>query len=130
MIHDTIILRARAVTGRRCPQWGGGRLFGASTKFFFTKTAITRERKVEKSLPIWEMNLLSEGYQRAVDQNWGHMANIGYLGQKRRFWAQKKRSLLAGHDVLATTGKSCSKKKVPFSKIDISLFKKFGCFFG
>ena len=30
--------------------------------FFFTKTAITRERKVEKSFPRWEMTRLSEGY--------------------------------------------------------------------
>ena len=40
---------------------------------FFTKTAITQERKVEKLPPTWVMNGLSEGYKRAVDQNWGRM---------------------------------------------------------
>ena len=57
------------------------------------------------------MNRLSEGYKLAVDQNWGSMAKIGILGQKSRFWAQKKRSVLNGHQVLATTGKSRSKKR-------------------
>ena len=27
------------------------------------------------------MNRHYEGYKRAVDQNWGRMANIGFLGQ-------------------------------------------------
>ena len=62
------------------------------------------------------MNGLSEGYKQAVDQNWGGMAKIGFLSQKPRFWAEKKRSLLSPNHVLATTGKSCSKKKVAFSR--------------
>ena len=70
-------------------QWGRGRLFDGSTRFF-TKTAVSRERKVEKSFPRWEMNGLSEGYKGAADQNWGRMAKIGFYGQKPRFWAQKK----------------------------------------
>ena len=57
---------------------------------FFTKTAVTPERKVEKSIPRWERNRLSEGYKRAIDQNWGRMAKIGFFGQKLRFWAPKK----------------------------------------
>ena len=40
-------------------------------RFFFMKTAVTRERKVEKSIPRWEMKGLSVGYDRAVDQDWG-----------------------------------------------------------
>ena len=46
------------------------------------------------------------------------MAKIGFLGQKPKFWAQKKDSLLGISLVLATTGKSCSKKKVGFSQIN------------
>ena len=49
-----------------------------------------RERKAEKLLPRLEMNGLSEGYKRVVDQNWGFMAKIGFLDQKPKFWAQKK----------------------------------------
>ena len=71
-------------------QWGGGRLFDASANFFFTKTAITRKQKEEKLILRWEMNRLSEGYKRTIEQNWGRMAKIGFLGQKPRFWAQKK----------------------------------------
>ena len=85
--------------------------------FFFTKTAVTLDWKVGKSFPRWEMNGLSEGYKRAADQNWGRMAKIGFFGQKPRFWAQKKHTLLGGNHVLATTGKSCSKKKVAFAQI-------------
>ena len=29
------------------------------------------------------MNRLSEGYKRAVDQNWGRTAKIGFLGKNR-----------------------------------------------
>ena len=79
--------------------------------------AVTPEWKVEKSFPRWELNGHSEGYKRTVDQNWGRMAKIGFLDQKPKFWAQKKDSLLGIHHVLATTGKSCSKKKVAFAQI-------------
>ena len=58
------------------------------------------------------------------------MAKIGFLDLKPRFWAQKKESLLNSNHVLATTGKSCSKKKVAFSQINISLLRNFGWFFG
>ena len=76
------------------------------------------ERKVEKTLPWWEMNGLSEGYKQAVDQNWGHMTKIGFLGKKTKFLAKKKHPLpKPGRHVLATTGKSCSKKKVAFAQI-------------
>ena len=79
------------------PTVGRGTTFGHVNRFFFfffTKTALTRERKVEKSFPSWEMNSLCEGYKQAVDQNWGRMEKIGFFGQKPRFWAQKKCSLL------------------------------------
>ena len=104
---------------------GRGKIFWR-VNYSFTKMAVTRERKVEKLLPRWEMNGLSEGNKRADDQNWGHMAKIGFFGQKPRFWAQKKRSLLDSNHVLATTGNSCSKKKVAFSQINISLLGNFG----
>ena len=79
-----------AVTGRRCPHSGEGEDFLTGQLNFFTKTAVTPERKVEKSIPRWEMNGHSEGYKRAVDQNWGRMAKIGFLDQKPRFWVKKK----------------------------------------
>ena len=51
---------------------------------------------------------------------WDRMAKIGIFGQKPRFWAQKKHTLLNSNHVLATTGKSCSKKKVAFAQIIIT----------
>ena len=52
---------ARAVTGRRCPHSGRGEDFLSRQLDFFTETAVTPERKVEKSFPRWEINRHVEG---------------------------------------------------------------------
>ena len=54
----------------------------------------------------------------------------GLSGRNPNFWGQKKHTLLNGNHVPATTGQSCTKEKVPFSQINISLLGDFGCFFG
>ena len=79
-----------AVTGRQCPDSGEGEDFLTGQLNFFTKTAVTLEREVKKSIPRWEMNGHAKGYKWVIDQNWGRMAKIGFFGQKPRFWAQKK----------------------------------------
>ena len=65
---------ARAVTGRRCPHSGVGEDFLALRLCFFTKTAVTRKRNVEKLIP----RLIPEGYKRAL-------CNLGLYGQKNAF---------------------------------------------
>ena len=52
---------ARAVTGRRFPHRGKGEDFLTGQQNFFTETAVTPERKVEKSFPRWEINRHAEG---------------------------------------------------------------------
>ena len=52
---------ARAVTGRRCSHSGKGEDFLTGKPVFFTETAVTPERKVEKSFPRWEINRHGEG---------------------------------------------------------------------
>ena len=52
---------ARAVTGRWCPHSGKGEDFLTGQPDFFTETAVTPERKVEKSFPRWEINRHAEG---------------------------------------------------------------------
>ena len=52
---------ARADTGRRCPHSGKGEDFLTGPPDFFTETAVTPERKVEKSFPRWEINRHVEG---------------------------------------------------------------------
>ena len=47
---------ARAVTSRRCPHSGEGEDFLTGQPVFFTKTAVTPEQKVEKSILRWEIN--------------------------------------------------------------------------
>ena len=38
------------------PTVGRGKTFWAVNGIFFTETAVTPERKVEKSFPMWEIN--------------------------------------------------------------------------
>ena len=52
---------ARAVTGRRNSFSGRGEDFLSRQPDFFTETAVTSERKVEKSFPRWEINRHVEG---------------------------------------------------------------------
>ena len=51
----------RAVTGRLCPHSGKGEDFLTGQLNFFTETAVTPERKVEKWFPRWEINRHAEG---------------------------------------------------------------------
>jgi hypothetical protein len=53
-----------------------------------------------------------------------------FRAEIRIFGAKKKSSLFNRSHVLATTGQSCQKKKVPFSQMNISLLANFGIFFG
>ena len=52
---------ARAFTGRRNSHSGRGEDFFSRQPNFFTETAVTPERKVEKSFPRWEINRHAEG---------------------------------------------------------------------
>ena len=86
-------------------QWGGERLF-----------AITRKRKVEKSIRRCQIDHVAEGYKRANDKIRGPIAKNGFLGQNPKILAQKKPLLNPNH-VPATTGQCCPKEKVPFYQI-------------
>ena len=52
---------ARAFTGRQNSHSGRGEDFLSRQPNFFTETAVTPERKVEKSFPRWEINRHVEG---------------------------------------------------------------------
>ena len=52
---------ARAFTGRRNSRSGRGEDFLSRQPNFFTETAVTPERKVEKSFPRWEINRHAKG---------------------------------------------------------------------
>ena len=52
---------ARAFTGRRNSRSGRGEDFLSRQQNFFTETALTPERKVEKSFPRSEINRHAEG---------------------------------------------------------------------
>ena len=43
------------------PTVGGGKTFWRVSRIFFTETAVTPDRKVEKSFPRWEINRHVEG---------------------------------------------------------------------
>ena len=52
---------ARAFSGRRNSHSGRGEDFLSRQPNFFTETAVTPERKVEKWFPRWEINRHAEG---------------------------------------------------------------------
>ena len=52
---------ARAFTGRQNSHSGRGENFLSRQQNFFTETAVTPERKVEKWFPRWEINRHAEG---------------------------------------------------------------------
>ena len=52
---------ARAFTGRQNSHNGRGEDFLSRQPNFFTETAVTPERKVEKWFPRWEINRHAEG---------------------------------------------------------------------
>ena len=74
---------ARAVTGRRCPYSGEGEDFLSCQLGFFYENCCISGTESRKIVP-------EVGKERAVYQNWGRMAKLGFLDQKTRFWAQKK----------------------------------------
>ena len=57
----------------------------------FAKELQNSERKVEKSIPRWEMNRHSGGYKWVIDQNWSYgknrifLAKTEILGPKKAF---------------------------------------------
>ena len=107
---------ARAVTGRRCPHSGEGEDFLMGQLNFFTKTAVTPERKVKKSIPRWEMNGLSEGYKWVIGENWGRMSKIGFLAKNRDFGPKKMLHFCTLTMFWPRPEKVVQRKKVPLPK--------------
>ena len=63
------------------------------------------------------MNGLSEGYERAVDQNWGHMAKIGFFWQKTEVSGSKKPIYFCTLTMFwPRPEKVVQRKKLPFPK--------------
>ena len=61
---DIVVYPARALgllLADGTPTVGGGKTFLTGQQFFFTETAVTPERKVEKWFPRWEINRHAEG---------------------------------------------------------------------
>ena len=88
-------MRILAVTPLSCtlvtllvcrPTVGWVKTFWRVGQFFFTKTGVTRKRKVEQLIQRLDMNHLVEDYKRAIDKICGPMAKKGFLGRKPRFW--------------------------------------------
>ena len=82
---------------------------------FFTETAVTPERKVEKSFPRWEINRHAEGYKWVINQNWGRMEKN--FGPKTEILGPKK----SAHFLMETMyrprpEKVVQRKKLPLPK--------------
>ena len=106
----------RAFTGRRCPDSGRGKDFLTGQLNFFTETAVTPERKVEKG---WKLIVMPRAKYGSLTKIWVVWQKSDFFAKNRDF-GPKKGPLLYSNHVLATTGKSCSKKKVAFAQIIIT----------
>ena len=89
--HYSFIQPAReAVTGRRCPHSGVGEDFLVRLPVFFTKRAVSRKPKVEKSIRRYQIDRLGEVYKWTIEKIQGLIEKNGFSGQKPNFWTQKK----------------------------------------
>ena len=62
------------------------------------------------------MNSHSEGYKRAVDQNWGRMAKIVFLAKKEEILGPKKTHFLTLTMFRPRLEKVVQRKELPFPK--------------
>ena len=103
------VIYEQPLTGR--PHSGEGEDFLKRRPIFFlyekSHNSETKSRKID--LKVGNEPSL-RGPQ--TGQNWGCMAKLGFLGQKLRFGAQKKRALPYCNHALASTGKFKLDKKV------------------
>ena len=109
------------------PQWGGGRIFDASAKFFPPENGHNSETKSQKIVPRIGNEPSLRGLQMGLWPKLGSYKNR-IVGPKTDISGPKKNSLLNLNHVLAMTRQSCGRKKVPFSKIDITQI--LGVFWG
>ena len=80
--------RARAVTVSQCPHSEVGQDFLLRRRVTLTKTAVTRKRKVKKSIQRCQIDRLAKGYKRAIDKIRGPMAKNGFSGQNPARWPE------------------------------------------
>ena len=104
---------ARAVTGRRCPYSGEGEDFLMGQLNFFTKTAVTPERKVKNRSQGGKLTVMP----RAKN---GSLTKIGVVWQKSDFWTKnrdfgpKKKAHFLGQTMFwPRQEKVVQRKKVP-----------------
>merc|ERR1719346_777025 len=83
----------RAVTGRRCPHSGRGKDFLSRQPDFFTETAVTPERKVEKSFPRWELTVMSRAKNGSSTKIVVVWQKSDFLAKNRNFGPKKKEPL-------------------------------------
>ena len=120
----------RYVTGRLSPNKGEREDFLTRRPSFFCENGHNSGMKSRKIAPKEGNEQYLRGLQTGCWPKLGSYGKKRIFGPKTEIWGQKQHPLPNGHHVLAKTGKNCSKKKVPFSKINISVLTNFGCFFG
>ena len=107
---------ARAVTGRQCPQWGGARLFAASEGHPH-ENGRNSETKSQKIDPRCQIDRLSKGYKRAIDEIRGPMEKNGFSGRKPKILSKKSVHFLRLTMFRPRPGNVVQRKKVPFSQM-------------
>ena len=108
---------ARAFTGRRNSHSGRGEDFWRGQPIFFTETAVTPDQKVKNRSQGGKLTVMpraKNGSSTKIEVVW---QKLDFLAKNQNFGPKKRRSLFNSNHVLATTGKSCSKKKSAFAQI-------------
>merc|ERR1719192_2435820 len=99
------------------PTGGRGEDFLSRQPDFFTETAVTPERKVEKSFQGGKLTVMSRAKNGSSTKIGVVWQKSDFLAKNQNFGPKKEVPLLYSNHVLATTEKSCSKKKGPFAQI-------------
>ena len=72
------------------PQVEGGRLFEPSAGFFYGNSCNSGTESRKNRFQGGKLTVMSRAKKWVINENWGRMAKIGFLGQKLKFLAQKK----------------------------------------
>ena len=109
-------------------QWGGGRLFDASTVFFY-ENGCNSGTESQKIVPKVGNERSLRGLRTGCSPNLGSCGKIGFFGQKPSFGAQKKAHFLTLTMLWPLPGKLFKKKSCLFPNKYQSLKKLLVFFF-
>ena len=96
---------------------GGGRTFWAVSQIFLRKQLYLRNRKSKNGFQGGKLIVMARAKNGSSTKTGVVWQKSDFLAKNRNFGPKKRHTLFYSNHVLATTGKSCSKKKSAFAQI-------------